>query len=99
MLAACSSFLAFPSADSPSITRQMSSIYDRTMRLVWFLSSYVNRGVRYRRNSIGDIGDPCRIPVVIGSMSSVSPSNTRLTCLSLTKDFIQKVALLLSFIC
>src|SRR5437588_10569385 len=72
--------------ESSTTSRQLSSIYEG-QRISWcFCSISVNRGLRYIRNKIGDMGDPCGIPVSIRDIFSVSLSKLRLALRSLRKD-------------
>ena len=52
----------------------------------WIWSSWVKSGQKYKRNKIGETGDPCGIPVVIGVMGSDSASKFRLASRSVRKE-------------
>src|SRR5947209_15288177 len=66
-----------------------SSIYDRHIVDEYCLLISSNNDLRYRRNNIGEIDDPCDMPVSIDFMSSLSLSNERATRLSDMKSFVQ----------
>src|SRR5437588_11035676 len=78
----CLTFLFETSIDT-------SSIYDRHIIDEYCLLISSNKGLRYRRNRIGEIGDPCDMPVSIDFMSSFSLSNERATRLFDMKSFVQ----------
>src|SRR5205085_6745668 len=76
----------FSWGESPTTSRQTSSIYEGQRISGCFCSISVKRGLRFIRNKIGDTGDPCGIPVSIGDIFSESLSKLKLALRSLRKD-------------
>src|SRR5437660_3372933 len=76
----------FSWGESPTTTRQMSSIYEGQRISGCFCSISVKRGMRYIRNKIGETGDPCGIPLSIGDIFSESLSKLKLALRSLRKE-------------
>src|SRR5437660_12359643 len=72
--------------ESPTTSRQISSIYEGQRISGCLCSISVKRGLRYIRKKIGDTGDPCGIPFSIGDIFSDSLSKLRLALRSLRKD-------------
>src|SRR5437588_2585080 len=79
--------LQFSWGESPTTSRQMSSIYEGKRISGCFCSISVKRGLRYIRNKVRGTGDPCGIRVSIGDISSESLSKLKLALRSLRKDF------------
>src|SRR5205085_8744535 len=71
--------------ESPTTSRQMSSICEGQRISGCLCSISVKRGLRYIRNKIGHMGDPCGIPVSIGDIFSESLSKLSLAMRSLRK--------------
>ena len=65
----------------------------------WLWSSWANNGCRYRRNRIGETGEPWGIPVMIGVMGSDSASKVRLASLSVRNESTHLMMAGLSLIC
>src|SRR5947209_3234489 len=84
--------------ESPTTSRQISSIYEGQRISGCLCSISVKRGLRYIRNKIGDTGDPCGIPVSIGDIFLESLSKLRLALRSLRKDSTHLTVFWSSFI-
>ena len=55
--------------------------------------SLSNRGCKYIKKSIGDIGEPCGMPVSIDDISSLSLSKAREICRFDMKSFVHAIIL------
>ena len=77
VLAIFSSCLLFEDLHLPETTIATSSMYQGQLMEGYLHSSSSNNGLRYKRNRMGDMGEPWGIPVCIGCNSSLSPSNAK----------------------
>lgn len=71
----------------PITIKPMWSMYLGQMASACFLFRTSHRGVKYMRNGIADTADPWGIPLRIGLISSLRPSNSGYAVLLLRKDF------------